>query len=140
LKTPARVNFRPAICFSQNEKKKGEGVEMILEPGSKILVVHRRLFEKDKGRYFIGTADRCEDGVAKVTGKTWVQDNFNGKFLKKQDVRVKIIPLTSAGLLIYLLPPEVDAEHMDFCLTEKGSLILEDKKHGFRMDLSENCH
>ena len=113
---------------------------MILEPGSKVLIVHRRLYEKDKGRYFIGTAARCEDGLAKVTGKTWVQDTFNGKFLKKEDARVKIIPLTSAGLIIYVLPAKVDLERLEFSFSGKGNVFLEDKHNGFHMDLSESCH
>ena len=45
---------------------------MILEVGSKLLVVHRRLFENDKSRYFIGKVEHCEDAVARVSGHTWV--------------------------------------------------------------------
>ena len=47
---------------------------MILNPGDKILVVHRPLFEADTARYFLGLVDAYEAGIAKVVGTSWVKD------------------------------------------------------------------
>lgn len=41
---------------------------MILTQGSKVLICHRRLFEEDQPRLFVGIADAYEDGLAKVAG------------------------------------------------------------------------
>ncbi len=113
---------------------------MILEAGSKILVVHRRLFDNDKARYFIGSVDCCEAGVARVTGHTWVQDHINGKFVKKEDARTKVIAMASQGLIIYALPPGINIGNLKFDFSEKGQLWLRDTSNHFRMDLSEMCH
>lgn len=112
---------------------------MILDVGSKVLVVHRRLYDKDKSRYFVGVVDQCEAGLARVTGHTWVQDPFDGAFLKKEDMRTKIIALSSTGIITYALPNSVQLSDLQFEFSDKGQLALHDRKK-FRMDLSETCH
>jgi len=54
---------------------------MILQEGDKIMVVHRRLFENDKARYFIGIVDGYENGIIKVSGHTWIKEQF-GEFFE----------------------------------------------------------
>jgi hypothetical protein len=41
---------------------------MLLEPEDKVLVVHRRLFEGDHQRFFVGIVENYEEGIAKVSG------------------------------------------------------------------------
>jgi hypothetical protein len=53
---------------------------MILERGAKVLVSHRRLFELDHGRYFIGVVEAYDAGVARVCGHTWTRDGYKGHF------------------------------------------------------------
>ena len=67
----------------------------LLAPGDKVLLVHRRLFEGDGGRYFLGTADAYDSGVVKVTGVTCVRGDIG--FVKKVQVRTKIMSLGSGG-------------------------------------------
>lgn len=112
---------------------------MILESGTKLLVVHRRLFEKDRPRYFIGSVDCFEDGIARVTGNTWVQDLANGNFIKKDDSRTKIISVLSTGLLIYCLPGFVNLSELRFDYTSDNEVLLRDKGK-FAMDMSESLH
>jgi hypothetical protein len=42
---------------------------MILDSGDKILVVHRRLFEADSARYFLGSGDAYESGTPKLSAR-----------------------------------------------------------------------
>lgn len=111
---------------------------MILEPGSKLLIVHRRLFEGDRARYFIGLVDDFDAGVAQVTGHSWAQTIMSGPFRRKEDKRTKLIPLTSDGLIIYCLPPTVMLERLTFESTSQGRVYLNDGAE-FRMDLTENA-
>lgn len=113
---------------------------MILEPGTKLLVVHRRLFEKDKARYFVGTVEQSENNLARVTGNTWTQNQFNGKFVKKEDRRTKIVALGCNGLITYLLPPQVNLSELQFDYSAQGQIFLHDAQNNFKMDLSENAH
>lgn len=112
---------------------------MLLEPGSKVLIVHRRLFDRDRSRHFVGTVHHYENGIAKVTGHTWTQDTFNGNFKKKQDRRMKIIPLSSGTLIVYEIPTEVSLESITYENTPNGKLWIQDET-GWKMDLTEFWH
>jgi hypothetical protein len=112
---------------------------MILQDGDKVLIVHRRLFEQDRSRYFVGIVDGYEAGIAKVTGYSWYQDTFAGKFVGKHDSRCKILSLASGTLMAYQLPAETDLNKLAFELDGKGSVYLTDHA-GFRMNLDEKDH
>jgi len=112
---------------------------MILERGSYILVVHRRLFEGDRGRFFVGKVDDYEVAVARVTGHTWVQDNFNGKMLKKEGARTKIFSLASGTLIVYVLPDGLNLSTLRIDYDRGTHLILTDGGN-LHLDLSEGLH
>lgn len=114
---------------------------MILETGSKVLIVHRRLFEGDQARFFLGTIDGYDSnaGVAKVTGNTWIRDTFSGELLRKEDQRTKILGVANGTLIIYELPPETDLRGVKLEIEKGGRLALTDGKK-LRLDLSETEH
>lgn len=112
---------------------------MILETNEILIVVNRRLFERDRARFFIGRVQGCDAGVARVTGTTWTQDTFNGRFVRKSDERTKLIPLQSGAYLVYVLPSDLDINHLELANDEQGRLWLRDRK-GWKMDLTENQH
>jgi hypothetical protein len=62
---------------------------MMIEQGEKLLIVHRRLFEKDTPRFFVGEVQAYEAGIAKVKGYTFVKDLFGGNMKKKPVPRIK---------------------------------------------------
>ena len=56
---------------ASDRKKKNLGYAkkgMMLEQGEELLIVHRRLFEKNTGRFFIGDVQAYEHGMEKVKG------------------------------------------------------------------------
>jgi len=111
----------------------------MLEQGDKLFIVHRRLFEKDTARFFVGEVQAYEQGVAKVKGYTFVKDMFTGNIKKKPDLRTKVLSIVSGTLIVYQLPVTVLLNSVRFSLDQDGELVLMDEG-GFSMDVSEALH
>lgn len=111
----------------------------MLKPGEKLLIVHRRLFEKDTSRFFVGEVLDYEAGLARVKGYTFVKDMFSGSMKKKPDLRTKIISIVSGTLIVYPLPVTVLLDSVRFSLDQEGGVILTDEG-GFSMDVSESVY
>jgi hypothetical protein len=111
---------------------------MLLNEGDKILIAHRRLFERDAARFFIGCVDAYEAGIAKVTGHSYVRDPISGNMLEKAEPRTKIVALSSGTLIVYQLPMETVLEAITLTL-EDGILWARDGA-AFAMNLGEFTH
>jgi hypothetical protein len=109
---------------------------MILSSGEKIFIAHRRLFEKDSIRFFVGTVDYYDAGVARATGHSYVRDNISGAMLEKAEERTKLFSVASGTLLFYVLPESVDFESLKFVDID-GRLSMIDA-NGFGMNLSDS--
>ena len=93
---------------------------MVLEPGNHLLVVHRRLFETDHSRFFVGKVEAYDCGIARVSGYSFGRDHLNSKFVRKPDLRTKVIGISSGSLIIYYLPGDIALENVVFDVTESG--------------------
>ncbi len=111
---------------------------MILKSGDKILVVHRRLFESDRGRFFLGAVEEYGDGIARVSGFTFVRETLNGLFLRKDDRRTKIISMVSGALIVYQLPEDLSVD--DARIVARESKLIMTDGHGFEMNMSEHAY
>ena len=109
---------------------------MILNSGDKLLVVHRRLFAGDAVRFFTCTVKEYEDGIARVTGHTWIRDPVGGNMLRKDDESTKIVALSAGSVMAYVLPLSADMSTLTFEVDDRGGLWLTDGA-GFKMDLRE---
>ena len=109
----------------------------MLKQGEKLLIVHRRLFEKDTPRFFVGEVEAYEAGLAKVKGYTFVKDVFSGNMKKKPDLRTKIMSIISGTFIVYQLPVTVLLDSVRFELDQDSGLILRDDG-GFVMDVGES--
>jgi hypothetical protein len=109
---------------------------MILEKGDKILVVHRRLFERDSDRFFVGIVDGYEDGIARVSGYSWYKNQLGGVIMEKKEQRTKIFSLSSGTLIVYQLPSSVEMASLQLKLNPEGKLWLMDGTK-FKMNLKE---
>lgn len=114
------------------------GVTVILESGDHVLIVHRRLFEKDRGRFFVGTVEAYEAGIARVTGHSFAHDLLGGNVIAKKDCRTKVFSIASGTLIVYRLPAETDMEAIQF-VNRDGELTLTDGSK-VCMDLAEMPH
>lgn len=111
---------------------------IFLEPGYKVLIAHRRLFEMDRPRLFVGIVDVFNEnnGLLKVTGYSFSQSLKDKIYFKKQQPRTKLVSLITGMLIVYELPSSVEISELDLRTDPKGTLVLSDK-HSFQMDLSE---
>lgn len=109
---------------------------MVLKPGDKVLIVHRRLFEKDGTRFFVGNVEEYDAGLAKVRGFSFYRDMETGHVYKKDDPRTKIFAIGSGTVLVYLLigDPEIDKLHF----VHAGRKFSLADGSGFEMDLTEH--
>ena len=105
---------------------------MLIEKGEKLLVAHRRLYESDIERYFLGVVDAYDQGLVRVTGYTWQHDIVHGRLVRKEDKRCKIFSLTAGNLISYVLPAHVDTamlrieQHKQHLLLTDGNTVTLD--------------
>ena len=111
----------------------------MLKQGEKLLIVHRRLFEKDTPRFFVGEVLIYEAGIVKVKGYTFVKDMFSGNMQKKSDLRTKVMSIVSGTLIVYQLPVTALLDSMRFTVDQDGGLVVTDEG-GFSMDVSESLY
>ena len=108
---------------------------MILQKGEKIHVIHRRHFEKEPHRHFLGVVDAYEHGVARVTGHIFTVDHAKYVFFRRPELSTRIISLTSGDALINVVPPSVNLDKVVYA-QEKKSLRVTDGSD-WHMDISE---
>jgi hypothetical protein len=111
---------------------------MLLTTGDKVFIAYRRLFEKDESRFFVGCVDGFVDGIAKVTGHSFVRDAMAGTVVEKTELRTKIFAIASGTLIVYVLPETVDIDSLTF-LDREGALAMTDGQ-SFAMNLTEHPH
>jgi hypothetical protein len=110
---------------------------MILKPGEKIHVIHRRYYEKEARRHFVGTVDSYEGGVARVTGHVYSVDKNEGMFERRSEERTRIISLLSGDLLVNVLPPSVQLDKVVYKQI-KHAIRVTDGSNWY-LDLSETA-
>lgn len=108
---------------------------MLLARGAIIFASHRRLFEGDVPRYFVGQVLESNDAVLKVRGYSFVRDQGTGRLLRKNDLRTKVISVIAGTHILYELPHTVLVESLRLD-SQEGFLFLSDGRD-FRMDLAE---
>ena len=108
----------------------------MLNDGDKVLIFHRRLFEQDHLRFFVGTVNECAGGLAAVVGHAWIQDVHRGAFTRKPDMRTRIIALSSGDLIIYKLARHVNLDDLTVEYGSANEALLTDGG-SFRMDITD---
>lgn len=108
---------------------------MILKPGEKVHVIHRRNFEKEQHRHFIGTVDSYEGGVARVTGHVYTVDTAKFVFMKRVETRTRLISVVSGDVLVNILPAKVSLDKIVY-KTERKAVRVTDGSDWY-LDLSE---
>ncbi len=112
---------------------------MLLLKGEKIHVVHRRLFERDIRKHFIGEVEDYENGLVRVVGHVFViEDPKENVFRKKPELRTRVISLNSGEVFVNILPPTVDLEKIryegvghDMRVTDGSGWHLDIKEFGW---------
>src|SRR4051812_45429456 len=108
---------------------------MILQNGEKIHVIHRRNFETDPHRHFVGIVDSYENGLARVTGHIYTVDMVKFSFFRRAEQRTRIISLNTEDVLVNVLPESVQLEKIIY-KQEKSSVRVTDGSD-WHMDISD---
>lgn len=108
----------------------------MLRPGDKIHVMHRRRFEKDVRRHFVGEIELYEPGVARASGYVFVIDDLSQHlFVKRPDRRTKIVPILSADVIVNVIPKAVDLEQVAYELKDRNLVVTDGSD--WSMDVKE---
>jgi len=108
----------------------------LLNPGEKIHVIHRRHFEKDPRRHFVGQVESYENGIARASGHVFVVDDFNKHmFVKRPDRRTKLIPIASGEVIVNVIPEDTDLERVHYELKDRTLHVTDGKS--WRIDVKE---
>jgi hypothetical protein len=108
---------------------------MILQPGEKVHIIHRRLIDKEAHRHFVGVVEGYESGIARVTGHIYAVDRTKFLFIRRPEPRTRIVALSSGDLLVNVLPESVDLEKIVY-KQQKSAVRVTDGSDWY-MDLSE---
>jgi hypothetical protein len=113
-----------------------EGVEMV-HKGELMLIVHRKLFEADNTRYFVGEVEDYQDGLVRLEGYSWIKDPLQASgFERKEDRRSKIFSLSSGTVICYVIGHPGDPRKLAIYSDSDSNTYLAEDGHNI-MDLSE---
>jgi hypothetical protein len=108
---------------------------MILQPGEKVHVIHRRHYEKDHHRHFIGVVEGYDGGVARVTGHVYTVDPVKFTFVKREEMRTRLVSIVSGDVLVNVIPASVELEKITYKQQRKAVRVTDGSD--WHLDLSE---
>lgn len=98
----------------------------LLNPGENIHVIHRRCFDKDVRRHFVGRVESYESGVARASGYVFSIDDLSKHlFVKRPDRRTKLIPIGSGDVIVNVIPESVDIERITYVLHDRSLKVTD---------------
>lgn len=110
----------------------------ILNIGEKLHIIERRYFESDPRRHFIGEIVQLSDtsdSMIRIKGYTWVFDGARAEFIRRQNIRERIIVL-SERLIINIMPKEINIDEFKYIrLPDKGLCVTDEKE--YYLEISE---
>jgi hypothetical protein len=108
---------------------------MILTQGEKVHIIHRRQYEKDHHRHFVGVVESYEGGVARVTGNVYTVDPVKFSFIRRTETRTRLVAVASGDVLVNVIPSSVNLEKITY-KTERKAVRVTDGSSWY-LDLSE---
>ena len=106
-----------------------------LASGEKVHIITRRIFADDLRRHFVGLCTHVNDNHARVEGYAFVFDASRNEYQRKPELRTRVFSLVGAGLIITVLPGEVDVAALKYSVSN-GRLVLTDAG-SFELDINE---
>ncbi len=103
--------------------------------GEKILLLQRRFFILEIRRLFLGEVEGASDVAIRAHGYSFVFDESSGDYIRWDDLRTRIISLTDAGNVIFIIPKEVNLEEVNFKWKDNQRILTDDKS--FSLSMSE---
>jgi hypothetical protein len=107
----------------------------IIEPGEKVLIIARRLFEGDLRRHFAGRVISLAGELVRVEGYAFVYNPWKNGYEKRSGVRTRIFSISDAGNIINVLPKEINLETLHYEFINDNMIVTDNA--GFSMDVNE---
>jgi len=86
----------------------------------------------------VGTVEQCEGSVVRASGYHFAEElklNKVVNFVRRDDVRLRVIPLDSAFLIVNILPRQVDINKIEYKYDVGGVIRVTDGSAWY-LDLS----
>jgi hypothetical protein len=109
---------------------------VLLMPGERIHVITRRLFEGDLRRHFVGEIVAANNRAVRVKGYAFIFYPARNEYVRRPELRERIIALADAGEIINVIPGNVSLEELTYRPSEENRLVVTDGK-SFRLDINE---
>ncbi len=99
--------------------------ESVLNPGDKLHIACRRLFEEDVRRHFVGEVIAAGEGLTELRGHTFLHDPNTNKYKRLPEARTRIFGLAQAGYTTNKLPIATDLDRIEYRVVD-GHLVVTD--------------
>jgi hypothetical protein len=99
---------------------------VIVQPGQKIHVITRRLFDGDLRRHFVGQVEEAIESSVRVRGYAFIFDEGVNEFRRRDDERVRIFSLSDPGLIVNILPADAEVEEIRYEIDGHGNRMVTD--------------
>lgn len=110
---------------------------MVVHQGEKIHIIIRRRFENDLRRHFIGEIIEVDGLLARTEGYVFVLDTTNNQYIRRKDMRTRLVSLADSGNIINVLPANADLQNTKYVEeTTEQRLVVTDEKT-FELDINE---
>ncbi len=110
-------------------------MHMVLKQGEKLHVIHRRFYKDDQHRHFIGLVEEFNGTLARVVGHVYTVDTTQFIFVRRPEVRTRIISLVGGDLLVNIIPANVDLAKIVYKQEKKAVRITDGSD--WHLDISE---
>lgn len=109
---------------------------MLIHKGEMVHVVIRRIFDGDLRRHFVGTVQEVEGLAARLHGYAFVFDENRNQFVKRPELRDRLVGLAAPEVVINILPAGLALEKLTYTINNQGMRVLTDGG-AFQLDVSE---
>ena len=107
----------------------------LMKTGEVVHLIEKRVFPDDVRRHFVGEIEVASDRAIRLRGYLFVYDSGASKFLRKPEIRTRVVPLDNR-VVINVLPDGISMEDVHYTHDADGNLSLTDGRE-FELDISE---
>ena len=107
----------------------------LIKIGEVVHLIERRMFPDDVRRHFVGEVEAASDRAIRLKGYLFVYDSGAGKFLRKPELRTRVVALDNR-VVINVLPEGTSVEDVHHSHDAEGNLSITDGRK-FELDISE---
>jgi hypothetical protein len=108
----------------------------MLSNGEIVFVITRRLFEGDLRRHFVGKIENVSGAIIRTRGYIFIFDESSKEFVRRKGQRVRIFSLIDAGIVVNVLPSDINISEMHYAIDNDNHRIITDGK-SYSMNVSE---